>query len=123
MKELLTALINSNNESGKHIHYLYRKYCKLLYGVDYGYKIYDSEELFTDFMKYILDVKITVSHYNEVISIRFQEENNLSYFDENIHIKQSANATMTSLRRVISVLKLKQNKQSNLNTLKNAKLP
>lgn len=116
MKELLTALINSSNESGKHIHYLYRKYCKLLYGVDYGYKIYDSEELFTDFMKYIFDIKeFTITDdYINIISNNPQVGSFDLRFNDRLIIQ---------LRNILVVKGYGQRKYSNLNTLKNAKLP
>lgn len=122
MKELLTALINSNNESGKHIHYLYRKYCKLLYGIDYGYKIYDSEELFTDFIKYIFDMDITTSYYSTATVFKFQNKNRGMYYEEYIHKGNSSNSIMSSLRRLLTYFRLEQIKDSNLNTLKNAKI-
>lgn len=116
MKEILEALKNSSNESGKHIHSLYKKYCKLLYEVDYGYKIYESKELFTDFLRYILDIKEykIIDDYVNIISNNPQiGEFNLKFNDRII----------TSIRTVLVFKNYEQDKQSNLNQLKNAKLP
>ena len=114
MKELLIALINSNNESGKHIHYLYRKYCKLIYGVDYGYKIYNSEELFTDFMKYILDIEEFMVT-DDYINIKSNPQ--VGSFDLRFN-----DILIIQLRNILVLKGYEKRKYSNLNTLKNAKL-
>ena len=122
MKEILEALKNSNNESGKHIKYLYEKYCRLLYEVDYGNKIYESEELFTDFMKYIFDSNIKITKFADKICFELET---FYWYESKIYInkKSSSNSIMTSIRELLTSLKLEQNKNSNLNQLKNAKLP
>ena len=122
MKELLTALINSNNESGKYNKYLYEKYCKLLYEVDYGNKIYESEELFTDFIKYIFDRDILISCYSTCTIIKFKKKDRATYYQENIQKGASANSIITTIRGAITYLGLEQDKNSNLNTLKNVKI-
>ena len=114
MKELLKALINSNNESGKHIKYLYEKYCKLLYEVDYGNKIYESEELFTDFIKYILDIK-EYRVEDSYINIKSNPQVGDFTIRFNNHI-------ITQLRNILTDKGYEQRKYSNLNTLKNAKI-
>ena len=121
MKELLTALINSNNESGKHIKYLYEKYCKLIYEVDYGNKIYESEELFTDFIKYIFGSGFIIIKYEFTICIqilKIKGNSEIICFNK----KSSPNSYLTHLRGLLTTMGLEQYKNSNLNTLKNAKI-